>query len=752
MRHPVLVGLCLLLSVSTLAASDTDLRQPAQRAFEQGQFEKAIEQWESILPNLSSTRQQINVLLRLATAYQSLGLAQKSVDLLEKALPLAKQTGDNIRQSLVLGSLSDLSLLMGDLDEATKLAARSHQLVCTHPIQNPVACATALNYQGNVLSTQGDDLKKALKIYRKAVNLLQSAEVPVFRAKLLSNIVQLEFNPEDFTAALSQMTALPDSHDKVFGLLKLGYLAIERPEIKPLQVYKILQEALQLAKRLSDTRAEAYAIGYLGKLYEKNKRYQDAERLTQRAIFMTGNADEMQYLWQWQRGRLRHAQNDLRSAIAAYQQAVKHLENLRRARVRGYRRPPEPFADKIDSVYYQLADLQLQVANPRQPEILKQAINTLESLKAVELENYFQDDCVTKLQAKRQKIDDILTEAHTAVLYPMIFSDRVELLLNFSGEQLEQFSVNKPQKLVRQQVENFRQALKYKKKDRQNFYRQVLPTAKMLYTTLIAPIADELAARQIDTLIIVPDSVLRTIPFAALYDDEKKQFLIKQYALAVTPGLTLTQASKTLERDINLLMAGLSEQRSGFNALPDALKPIQAIENQQICPQIAFTALKNEDFQTQRLADNLKKVAYNLIYFSSHARFDKNPKKSFVLTYDNKLYLDGLEKLIRLTQFRDQPVELLILSACQTASGDERAALGLAGVAVKTGAISAVGSLWKVNDESTARLMESFFHELCDNPTLSKAKAFQIAQNKLLSEYPEYPFHWAPFLLIGNWF
>jgi tetratricopeptide (TPR) repeat protein len=190
MRHPVLVGLCLLLSVSALAASDTDLLQPAQRAFEQGQFEKAIEQWESILPNLSSARQQVNVLLQLAAAYQSLGLAEKSVDLLEKALPLAEQIGDNIRQSLVLGSLSDLSLLMGDLEQATKLAARSHKLVCTHPIQNPLACATALNYQGNVLSTQGDDLKDALEKYKEALNQLQSATAPVFRAKLLCNIVQ----------------------------------------------------------------------------------------------------------------------------------------------------------------------------------------------------------------------------------------------------------------------------------------------------------------------------------------------------------------------------------------------------------------------------------------------------------------------------------------------------------------------------------------------------------------------------------
>ncbi len=109
----------------------------------------------------------------------------------------------------------------------------------------------------------------------------------------------------------------------------------------------------------------------------------------------------------------------------------------------------------------------------------------------------------------------------------------------------------------------------------------------------------------------------------------------------------------------------------------------------------------------------------------------------------------GLLKLGYLAIERDQ---LLTFGACETAAGNELAALGLAGVAVKTGAKSAVGTLWKVPEKSTAQLMATFFRELCDNPTLSKAKALQTAQEWLLVEYRAYPFHWAPFLLIGNWF
>jgi CHAT domain-containing protein len=268
----------------------------------------------------------------------------------------------------------------------------------------------------------------------------------------------------------------------------------------------------------------------------------------------------------------------------------------------------------------------------------------------------------------------------------------------------------------------------------------------------IAPITTELKARQIDTLIIVPDSLLRTIPFATLYDGVEKEFLIEQYALAIIPGLTLTDASQTVKRDnINMLMAGLSDAVQDFPSLPYALKTIEAIETHQICPNISFTALKNDNFLKDNVKKHFQKMSYRIAYFSTHGKFENNPKNSFVLAYDTKFNMDDLEKILSFQQFRT-PVELLTLSACETAVGDERAALGLVGIAVKAGAKSAVASLWQVNDQSTAQLMEILFRELCNNPRLSKAKAFQIAQKTLLKKYKEYPFHWAPFLLIGNWF
>jgi CHAT domain-containing protein len=116
------------------------------------------------------------------------------------------------------------------------------------------------------------------------------------------------------------------------------------------------------------------------------------------------------------------------------------------------------------------------------------------------------------------------------------------------------------------------------------------------------------------------------------------------------------------------------------------------------------------------------------------------------------LTLNHLETLIRPSRYRGQPVELLVLSACQTAAGDDRAALGLAGVAVKAGARSALATLWFVSDQSTSALVTQVYKALEGSPGLSKARALQLAQVSLLGDRRyRHPCYWAPYLIIGNW-
>ncbi len=160
----------------------------------------------------------------------------------------------------------------------------------------------------------------------------------------------------------------------------------------------------------------------------------------------------------------------------------------------------------------------------------------------------------------------------------------------------------------------------------------------------------------------------------------------------------------------------------------------------------------NKTFQRDAVGDKLAREQPTIVHIASHGHFDSDVRKSFVLTFDKNLTLDDLERFIRPAQLRDQAIELLTLSACQTAAGNDRAALGLAGVAVKAGARAAFATLWFVNDAASTQLVGDFYTELTTHPEGSKAQALQTAQKKLLAQ-PRYshPCYWAPYLLIGNW-
>ena len=157
------------------------------------------------------------------------------------------------------------------------------------------------------------------------------------------------------------------------------------------------------------------------------------------------------------------------------------------------------------------------------------------------------------------------------------------------------------------------------------------------------------------------------------------------------------------------------------------------------------------EFLERNIEREMKEENFTIVHIASHGKFDQNPQDSFVLTYDKKLNMDQLSKLIGMFQFRQTPLDLLTLSACETAVGDERSALGLAGVAVKSGARSALGTLWFINDQASSDLIQHFYTHL-KQTTFSKAQALREAQLTLLGHATyRHPGYWAPFLLINNW-
>jgi CHAT domain-containing protein len=391
-------------------------------------------------------------------------------------------------------------------------------------------------------------------------------------------------------------------------------------------------------------------------------------------------------------------------------------------------------------VYFELVDLLLERAASLQDRdqiapYLVEARETVELFKAAELRDYFRDDCVDTALSKVTKLDVVANT--TVIIYPILLPNRTELLVSLPTG-LKRLLVPVGAETITQEVRQFRRRLE------KRTTREYLPHAQKLYDWLIRPLEPDLAAFPIDTVVFVPDGALRTIPMAALHDG--KGFLISKYAIGITPSLNLTDPRPINREGMKVLAVGVTEAVQGFPALPNVSGELQALHT-----LFGSTNLMDKEFLAANLEKKLKDEQFTIVHVASHGEFGNEVDKTFLLTFDDKLSLDRLNQMVGVFRFRDDPLELLTLSACDTAAGDDRAALGLAGMAIKAGARSALATLWNINDEASVGLVVDFYRELKDT-SISRATALQRAQIKML-ENPRYehPGFWSPFLMINNW-
>jgi CHAT domain-containing protein len=725
-----------------------------QAYIEQGQYEQAIQHWEAdleITKNLTHS-QKINLHAQIAHAYQSIGHSEQAIQLLEKNLPL---TENNIEQHLLLlSSLSDLCLATHQYIKARQYINRAIDKLELE--QTPVVIsALVFNNSGNVLAVEAY-FNEAISVYQKALTHINS-EQPALYIRILANLSRTYLKNHQFKQAVEtlqqayeHLNQQADSYDKAFLFVTVGELAqniykkqqeyqINAQDLLHKLAYESLSKSASIAETIHNERLIAYAYGYLGQLYETEKRYEESLKLTRRAIFAAqeSGAYEILYRWEWQLGRLFQAQNQLDLAISAYQRSVESLQTVRDELKTGYRKTSLPFRETIGLVYFELADLLLQQAKrDNNPKWLIEARDTIELFKTVELQDYFQDDCLNQSKTLAEQTN----MEKTAVYYPILLPDRLEILLSLP-DGIQQFTVNVSAIKLKDETNEFRFELETRETE------AYLAYAKRLYHWMITPIISELERQKVDTLVFVPDGVLRTIPFAALHSGS--HYLIEEYAIATVPSLTLTAPSPLGKKaDIRILLNGLSKSVQGFPRLSSVSREISFIEH--FYPRQAQVLL-NDEFTTNNFSQLLRQTPYSIVHIASHGQFNSDPKKTFLLTYDNKITLNHLEDLIRLSKVRNEPMELLTLSACQTAVGDDQAALGLAGIAVKAGVRSALATLWFIDDTATSQLIGEFYQQL-QQENLSKAKALQTAQLHLLnkSRY-QHPVFWAPFLLVGNW-
>ncbi|TYQ31346.1 CHAT domain-containing protein [Pseudanabaena sp. UWO310] len=726
----------------------------------QGKAQEALATWQRaavIYEQIGDKDGAIRNKINQSQAMRSLGLYPKAKDLLNQVQSALQELPASSLKLASLIELGDTLRLNGDFAEATTILKES--LAIAQKLNDKPTIAEIFLGLGNVNSSQleatsaGDSRERQQKSTEAIAYYQQAAQIttrPITQVKAQINQLRLEIGLKQFETVKrllptiqAQLQDLPPSRASVYArvgfaqdLMKLNSGASDRQIAA-----QLLAKAAQQSQAMGDPRAESYAIGYLGELYERSQQFTEAQGLTEKALILAQNhnAADIAYRWQWQLGRIFKAQGKQSQAIAAYNETVSTLTSIRGDLVSSNADIQFSFRDGVEPIYRQLVDLLMthEKGQALSQENLIAARKAIESLQIAELDNFFKEACLKGLSTQVDEVD-----AHAAVIYPIVLPDRVEVIVSLPDRSLIHRTTTISQDSLNRLLSELWRSLR-----RTSLETDIQTNSEKTYNILIGKELEAIfTTHKIQTLVFVLDGALRNLPMAVLYDG--KQYLMEKYNLAVTPGLQLLDPHPLKRQQLEVFIGGLSKGTQNFSALPNVEREIQQIASLVSAP----TPLLNETFISESIKTQISKNSFRVVHLATHGEFSSDAAKTFILTWNNRLGVKQLGDLLQ-TRDRDQlnPIELLVLSACKTAKGDNRATLGLAGLAVRSGARSTIASLWSVEDSATATFMEKFYQELMLLQT-TKANALRKAQIGLLNN-PQFthPFYWAPFVLVGNW-
>lgn len=747
----------------------------------QGQTEAALTTWEQSEKLYRQAEDRVSIIgsqINQAGALQGLGLYRRADKLLSQIETQLDQQPDSVLKATGLLNLGNIRRLNGDLQKSREILNQS--LAIAQQLNLPQLKAKTWLNRGNTevaIAQRAEELKdikisqqyrqQALTSYQQAID---SADVTTTKVQAQLNYLSVLIDTNQITSTIplieqinTAISQLSPSRVSIYArvnlvksLLKIAKRTNEtQDKIQDniqLQV-KLLETAIAQARNLADQRAESYALGTLGNVYEQIGDRTKAKKNTLSALVIAQalNALDMSYQWQWQMGRLLQAEKATQQAVEYYTEAFKNISNLRSDLVALNPEIQFSFRESVEPVYRQLVDLLLQSPQPQRNNLI-QARQVIEALQLAELDNYFGDACT---QPKQVNIDQL--DPNAAVIYPILLPNRLEIIVKLPGvgDLIHYAHPN----ISETQIDAIISQLQKSLKRRSTSLKELKTQSQQLYNWLIQPFADALETTktreqsQIKNLVFVLDGSLRNLPMAFLHDGQK--YLIERYAISVTPTLQLLE-SKPLQREkINVLIAGATDapsfQKEGLGSIDNVAIELEGIQQNIQSHQI----LANQNFVRQNIQKQINQTTFNIVHFATHGKFSSNPEQTYILDWNERIKVKDLDKVLSLDfQRTANPIELLILSACETATGDKRAALGLAGVAIRAGARTTLASLWQINDASTAEFMIRFYQELNRHHN-TKAEALRNTQLAFLKETnnQDYnrPYHWAAFILVGNW-
>jgi CHAT domain-containing protein len=771
----------------------------------QGQSELALASWQQATATYEQLADAANIVqsrIAQAQALQSLGLYRRAISTLTEVSQTLQTQPDSLTKAIALRSLGDALLVAGNLKAAREAIQTSLQIVerlqqaeaaprneaiasaqlslgnltraeainslalnnltvaeaialLNAPPQTPINAAAILTQQRKTAAVQAflRQTERAIAFYQQAARVSDS------KTRLQAQLYQLSLliETQRWTAAQTLypqiqalLETLPADRVRIYDRIGLAQnlVNLDPPALEP--AAQLLAVANQQAKVLNDPRAQSYALGNLGGLYEKTQQWDQARSLTQQALMLSQStqAADISYRWQWQLGRLLKAQGDREAAISAYDEAVTTLKALRKDLVAVNRNVQFSFRESVEPVYREFADLLLKpslpsdLSSPPAAEKLTRAQDVIEGLQIAELDNFFREACLDTTFGLNQVIDRANLSA--AVFYTIVLPDRLAVILKLPQQPLRYHSIAVSQLQVENTVDGLLTELK------KPFVSEPLQSgAQQIYNWLLRPHEAALSDQKMETLVFVLDGGLRNIPMAALYDGE--HYLIEKYGVAIAPGLQLPDPKPLKQQQLRALVAGLSEARESFPALNYVETEVERIQS-----DLPSQVLLNQDFTEKNFQKLIDAADFSIVHIATHGQFSSNATDTFILAWDNRIDVSELSSLLQTRDVRNpSPIELLVLSACETALGDRRATLGLAGFAVRAGARSTIASLWSLDDDSGAALMSAFYQALnqsTNHIAISKAEALRRAQRSLIAnEHYSAPRFWASYILLGNW-
>ncbi|NJN08149.1 MAG: hypothetical protein HC815_09180 [Richelia sp. RM1_1_1] len=445
----------------------------------QGKAETALKTWEEATKVYQKAGDEAGVIgsqINQTQALQTLGFYRRAQNILENLENSLEKQPNSLLKIKELLSLGNTQRVIGKikksqevLEQAKKLAEQlrsamlplSPQLVAETLLSLGNTYQTLANNENGQNNQAEEFTQKALEAYSEAAEISISPTIKVQaqlnKLRLLvdkGNKEQLLEAQKLWTQLPSELEQLPLSRQKVYARINLAQSLIKIREIEVtkvadnkseeklspnpswLQVAEIVKTGVEEAKTLEDNRAQAYALGTLGSLYEKTAQFSEAQKLSEQAVQLAEgiSASDIAYRWRWQLGRIYKARGNSEQAKGAYKQAINHLKSLRNDIASISRDVQFSFREEVEPVYREYVSLLLpQTASTQASQAnLKEARDVMESLKIAELDNFFRRACLD-VEDKPVSLNEI--DPTAAVIYPIILPDRLAVIVSLSNQQ-----------------------------------------------------------------------------------------------------------------------------------------------------------------------------------------------------------------------------------------------------------------------------------------------------------------------------